>query len=365
MKKLKLFIVIGTRPNFIKITRFRQLIQNTPGIELYVVHTGQHFDEKMADVFFRQFELEPDYFLNIGQGTPNYQIAQIIIRLEELLVKEKPDLVMVVGDVNSTLAAAICANKCGIKIAHLESGLRSFDASMPEEINRILTDKLSSIFFVTEKSGIENLEREGITENVFMVGNTMIDTMVHFDAKINAVDIQSQLGITLSEHMILMTIHRPSNVDNPEGLKKIIDLIQQLNQKYQIIFPVHPRTKKNMEEWGILPQAPGKDRLVFCEPLDYFAFQKLIASSSLVITDSGGIQEETTFRKVPCITLRNNTERPVTIEVGTNVLAPFENQAIMKIISQIESGSFKKGEIPEYWDGNSTERILKILSEKF
>ncbi|HYG53282.1 MAG TPA: UDP-N-acetylglucosamine 2-epimerase (non-hydrolyzing) [Flavobacteriales bacterium] len=365
MKKLKLLIVIGTRPNFIKVTQFRRLVADFPSVSMTMVHTGQHFDEKMADVFFRQFGMQPDFFLNIGPGSPTYQVAQIMLKLEIFLIEHKPDLVMVVGDVNSTLAAALCANKCGIKIAHLESGLRSGDMEMPEEINRILTDKISSFFFVTEPSGIHNLKQEGITNNVFMVGNTMIDTMLAFEKDIQGVDLQKAVSLSAANNIVLMTIHRPSNVDSEKGLKKLVALIQALAAKYQVVFPVHPRTRKNMESSGLLNGLEKNRNLVLCEPLDYFTFQKLITVASFVITDSGGIQEETTFRKVPCITLRNNTERPVTVEIGTNVLAHFDNEEIFRIIAEIESGAFKKGNVPDLWDGKATNRILKILSEQF
>lgn len=364
MQPKKVFIVVGTRPNFIKVTRFKSLAASQfPQIQISVIHTGQHYDEKMSEVFFNQFNLVPDYFLHIGAGSQNYQLAQIMLKLEPLLLEHQPNLLMVVGDVNSTLAAALCANKCGIKIAHLESGLRSHDMDMPEEVNRILTDKISSIFFVTEKSGLENLAKEGLTDQVHLVGNTMIDTMVAFEQQIQAVDTEEKLKVKIKEQMVLMTIHRPSNVDSPEGLKKLAALIEQLVNTYQVIFPVHPRTRKNLEQAGLYQTVLSNPNLVFCDPLDYFTFQKLVASASLVITDSGGVQEETTFRKVPCMTLRNNTERPVTVEVGTNVLLPFDNKVIFETITQIENGTFKKGEIPLLWDGHSTERILQVLSE--
>jgi len=365
MQVKKIFTVVGTRPNFIKVTRFKTLAASLyPNLQVGIVHTGQHYDEKMSQVFFEQFNLVPDFFLNIGAGSQNHQLAQILLKLEPLLLEHRPDLLMVVGDVNSTLAAALCANKCGIKIAHLESGLRSRDMEMPEEINRILTDKITSMFFVTEKSGLENLAKEGLTQEIHLVGNTMIDTMVAFEKQIQAVDIKEKLNIQPQQRLVLMTIHRPSNVDTIEGLNKLAALITQLVQTYQVVFPVHPRTRKNLEQAGLSNSITNHSNLVFCDPLDYFTFQKLIALSSFVITDSGGVQEETTFRKVPCITLRNNTERPVTVEMGTNVLLPFDNKAIFEIINQVEKETFKKGEIPPMWDGHSTERILQVLSQR-
>lgn len=362
MKK-QIAIIVGTRPNFIKVTQFKKIAELAGGLQITIIHTGQHHDEKMADVFFRQLNLQPDVFLNIPQGSPANQIGNIVLKLEEYFSNATPDLVIVVGDVNSTLAAAICANKMNLKIAHLESGLRSFDHSMPEEINRILTDKISDIFFVTEPSGIKNLSEEGITENVFFVGNTMIDTMVSFEKEIDSSDVLNELKIERNDQFVLMTLHRPSNVDHKQGLKKLVELINQLTKDYIVVFPVHPRTLKNLSGFDLLTSIENTNRLKFTQPLDYFSFQNLIKNASFIITDSGGIQEESTFRRVPCITLRENTERPVTIEVGSNVLVEFEIEKIAAVINLIQSGKFKTSGIPELWDGKSTERIIKILKE--
>lgn len=362
MKK-NILVVIGTRPNFIKVTQFRKAALKFPEIEIKIVHTGQHFDEKMADVFFEQFNLVPDYFLNIGQSSPNSQIAEIMVKLEQLINSQfKPDILVVVGDVNSTLAAALTANKMGIKLAHLESGLRSYDQTMPEEHNRILTDKLTNLFFVTEQSGYDNLKREQINDDqILFSGNTMIDTLVAFSSQIEQSNILELLSLNTNE-FVLMTMHRPATVDNEHGLLKLNELISYLSQKYKIVFPIHPRTLKKAEEFGLKELFVNNKNLLLTDPLDYFAFQKLIISSKFILTDSGGIQEESTFVGKPCLTLRPNTERPVTVTEGTNTLVPFDLEAIKHYILQIEEGSYKKGKVPKFWDGKSTERILEFIS---
>ena len=363
MKK-KILIVIGTRPNFIKVTQFKKVALNYDHIDLKIVHTGQHFDEKMADVFFKQFDLHPDYFLNILPGSPNKQMAEIMIKLEDLITTVfSPDIIIVVGDVNSTLAAAITANKMGIKIAHLESGLRSFDRTMPEEFNRLLTDQLTDMYFVTESSGFENLKNEGRDlDKIHFVGNTMIDTLVAFQSDIKKSDILSKLEL-LAKKFVLMTMHRPATVDSEDGLLKLIHLLNELTKTYKVVFPIHPRTLKKLDEFKLKHHIVNNLNIVLTEPLDYFAFQHLIEASRFILTDSGGIQEESTFVKVPCLTLRPNTERPVTVTEGTNTLVPFEVEEILKYISQIENSLYKKGNIPNFWDGKSTERILEIISK--
>jgi len=360
MKK-KILIVIGTRPNFIKVTQFKKVARLHPNLDIKIVHTGQHFDEKMADVFFKQFNLEPDFFLNIPKASPNTQMAEIMLRLENLINADyNPDLMIVVGDVNSTLAAAVTANKLGIKIAHLESGLRSFDRTMPEEINRLLTDEITDYFFVTEQSGMENLIKEGKSKNqLYFVGNTMIDTMVEFDHKIQASTILADINIESSK-FVLMTIHRPATVDNIDELNKLLSLLEFVSQNYQIVFPIHPRTINNLKKFDLFNRFQSIKNIVITEPLDYFAFQKLISECKFILTDSGGIQEESTFRLKPCITLRPNTERPSTVDVGTNTLLPFDISIIKETIKKIESGTYKTGVIPPLWDGKSTERILEI-----
>jgi UDP-N-acetylglucosamine 2-epimerase (non-hydrolysing) len=359
----KLAIVVGTRPNFIKITQFKKVAAQlfSESFEITVIHTGQHYDHKMADVFFEQFDLKPDIFLEIPPNSPNTQMAEVMLRLEKVLNDIEPELLMVVGDVNSTFAAALTANKMGVKLAHLESGLRSFDRGMPEEINRILTDEITDHFFVTEESGNEHLLSDGKDEEqIHFVGNTMIDTMVAFDEQINQSDVLQELGI--DEDFALMTIHRPATVDNREGLQTMIGLINSVTERFKVVFPIHPRTVNRLEEFGLDQEFKSNSRLTLTEPMGYFSFQKLINECAVVLTDSGGIQEEATFRKVPCLTLRPNTERPSTIRVGSNTLMPFDIDAIEAKIDEIESGKYKDGNVPPLWDGKSTERILKIIN---
>ncbi len=366
MKKIYLLILIGTRPNFIKVTQFKKLAQQFhPNVEIKIIHTGQHYDEKMADVFFQQFDLIPDYYLNITPASPNKQIAEILVKLEDLILEiGKPDWLIVPGDVNSTLAGAIFANKAEIKLAHLEAGLRSFDTTMPEEHNRVVTDLLSDLYFITEKSGLKHLTAEGkANEKMFMVGNTMIDTMVAFEDKIDGSEILSSLQLNEAP-FVLMTMHRPATVDDKVELQKLLDLIQYITEKYKIVFPIHPRTIKNAEKFELLDNFTRNKNLILSEPLDYFSFQKLIKHCQFIVTDSGGIQEESTYRQKPCLTLRPNTERPITVEIGSNTLLPFDLDILKTKIFEIESGAYKKGSIPEFWDGRATERILNILSVK-
>ncbi|MBK8614340.1 MAG: UDP-N-acetylglucosamine 2-epimerase (non-hydrolyzing) [Flavobacteriales bacterium] len=358
----KVLIVVGTRPNFIKVTRFKKVAAERGTIDVRIVHTGQHFSANMADVFFEQFGLTPDLFLNIGAGSPTAQMAAIMTGLEQVIADERPDMVMVVGDVNSTLAAALVANKMGVRIGHLESGLRSFDRSMPEEHNRILADQLTDHFFITEQSGLDNLRKEGRPEEALhFVGNTMIDTLVAFEVQVQASPVLNELGLGEGSH-VLMTIHRPATVDVPDRLSELLDLIADVCASgRKVVFPIHPRTVKNIAAFGLKAKADAIKGLVLTEPLDYFAFQKLIATCAFILTDSGGIQEESTYRRVPCLTLRPNTERPSTVTIGSNELVPLDMRAVREAIARIENGSFRKGEVPPLWDGHATERIVEVL----
>ena len=359
----KLLVVVGTRPNFIKIVQFKHYAA-LYGFELKIVHTGQHYDENLSDVFFQQLGVTPDYMLDTRTSNPEMQLNIIKARLNHFLNNTyKPDLMIVVGDVTSTRAAAETAPILNIPIAHIESGLRSFDQSMPEEINRIVTDNLADYFFITEQSGIDNLIEEGKHQkNMFLVGNTMIDALVAFDEVIASNPIMEKLDI--SERMFsLVTIHRPSNVDTKPALEKNILLLNQLSEKYPVVFPVHPRTKNKLTQFGLLEKLEANKKIILTEPLDYFAFQKLIASCKFIVTDSGGIQEEATFRKKPCITIRPNTERPSTITLGTNTLVEPDINIIQQLINDIEKHNYKEGTIPPLWDGLATARIFKILSD--
>jgi UDP-N-acetylglucosamine 2-epimerase (non-hydrolysing) len=360
---MNILILVGTRPNFIKVTQFKRVAAGYPGVDLRIVHTGQHSDEKMADVFFKQFQLQPDYFLNIPMTGPAKQMGEIMIRLATLMEDTfRPDVLIVPGDVNSTLAGALVANKMNIRLAHLESGLRSFDRSMPEEINRLMTDEISDLYFVTEPSGMEHLKSEARKGQVHFVGNTMIDSLVAYQSEIQSSQVMEDLYLE-DKKFVLMTIHRPSNVDNKEGLEKLLALITRLSDRYKIVFPIHPRTIQRMTSFGLKESFDSIRELIMSEPIGYFEFQKLIQHARFILTDSGGIQEESTFCRVPCLTLRENTERPVTITQGTNTLIPFDLNVVNQYISEIESGTYKTGEIPQLWDGKATERIMSILTQ--
>lgn len=361
---MTIYILIGTRPNFIKVTQFKRIAsQLFPSLKITIIHTGQHYDAKMADVFFKQFNLIPDYHLNIAPDSANKQIAEIMIKLEDLVDKiGKPDVLLVPGDVNSTVAGAVFANKLNIKLGHIEAGLRSCDRSMPEEINRIITDELCDFYFVTETSGLEHLLNENKKASaIHYVGNTMIDTIIAFEDQIEAANIVKELGLEKVQ-FILMTMHRPATVDNKSELQKLLQIIEYLTERYKVVFPIHPRTAKKAKEFDLYDRLVNNKRIICTGPLDYFAFQKLIKDCAFIITDSGGIQEESTFRQKPCLTLRPNTERPITIYEGTNTLLNFEIESIKKYIFEIENGHYKKGKIPKFWDGKATERILSILA---
>lgn len=362
---IKVLIVVGTRPNFIKITQFERVFkEQNKDFEYTLVHTGQHYDENMSKVFFEQLKLKkPDYNLNIEGLTPAAQMGKIIYSLDEIVQNLKPDVMLVPGDVNSTLAASIVANKNNIKLGHIESGLRSFDREMPEEINRILTDEITDLFFVTEKSGLENLDKEGkSTENIMYVGNTMIDTLVAFDDEIRKNDVVNKLNIE-NNKFVLMTMHRPRNVDTKEKLNILLGIIDFLSEDLKVVLPLHPRTKNSLIRNGLFKRLEQNKNVVLTGALDYLSFQNLILNCKLVVTDSGGIQEETTFRQVPCLTLRENTERPITSEIGSNTLVKYNIEDVRQYYNKIKEGTYKKGEIPKYWDGKATERIVEILAK--
>ena len=361
MEKHKILISIGTRPNFIKVTQFKKYITDFPQLEIKILHTGQHYDYKMAKVFFDQFKMEPVYFLEIGEGSPSQQIGKIILAFEEFVKNVyQPDLVLVPGDVNSTLAVAIACNKLGISIGHIESGLRSFDRTMPEEFNRLVADELADICFVTESSGIENLKLEQKKGQIYFVGNTMIDTMVAFENNIDESSILSDFKISNAEYC-LCTFHRPALVDEPQGLKFLVNLLESLSDKITCVFPIHPRTKKNLIQQNKWETLANVKNLILLDPIGYFEFQKLVKRAKLILTDSRGIQEESAYRKVPCLTLRPNTERQITVEEGSNILLPMDIEMVNRNNLNILSGKQKKSEIPELWDGKSTFRILKTI----
>lgn len=356
---MKLLIVIGTRPNFIKVTRFKEVAEKTEDFNVQIVHTGQHYDREMSGVFFEQFQLRPDHFLALRGDDAVSHFGNMIVDLGQLISDIKPDVVLVPGDVNSSLAGALAAHRCGVSIAHLESGLRSRDRDMPEEVNRILIDQISDFHFVTEKSGMENLFEEGLLNSTddpeIFVGNTMIDTLVKHGSEIQSSSILSNLEIGDKKYC-LCTMHRPSNVDNIEGVNFILSMLKELVKNCMVVFPIHPRSRLNIESIGLWDKLMEIEGVVITEPLGYFDFQKLIKNSEFVVTDSGGIQEETTFCNIPCITIRKNTERPVTIEKGTNHLVGRDLPAILDAVDNP-----KTCEPPKFWDGYTTERVVATL----
>ena len=369
---MRIISVVGARPNFIKIAPvYRAFLKHKDTITHKICHTGQHFDANMSKIFFEELEIpEPDFNLGIHGGSHSQQVAGIMTKFEKVLLAEQPDLVLVPGDVNSTMAATLVASKMGIPVGHIESGLRSFDRTMPEEINRMVTDILSDYLFVSEPSGLENLQHEGVDEKkVHYVGNVMIDSLVHYLPKINASDILHRMNasdaLAGKEALhpggyVLCTFHRPSNVDNPGSLTDLLSMLGALPAP--VLFPVHPRTRNNMERWGLSGSLP--DNLVLTAPIGYLDFLALVKQASLVITDSGGIQEETTFLGVQCLTVRNNTERPVTVSIGTNQLIGTDFGKVKEAALEVLNGKKKAGKIPELWDGRTAERIVKIIVKK-
>ena len=358
---MKVTIVAGARPNFIKIAPIIKEIKsnqkNGRSIEYRLVHTGQHFDKKMSSDFFEQLEIpEPDINLDAGGGSQAEQTAAIMIRFEKELFQNRPDIVLVVGDVTSTMACAITAKKLCIPVAHVEGGLRSRDWTMPEEINRIVTDSISDHFFTTSESANKNLLSEGVNERqIHFVGNTMIDTLYHNIEHLKTPQIWNELDLSKGSYFII-TLHRPANVDSLENLQSILNTILENTSDFKILFPVHPRTNRILKEMDF-----KNERLIQMEPLPYLEFVYLIKNAKAIITDSGGITEEATVLNIPCITLRNSTERPETVTIGTNELVGTDLTSLNKYFKSILSNEWKKGEIPNLWDGKTSSRIVLEL----
>ena len=360
----KVISVVGARPNFMKIAPIHKAFKKySDSIKHIICHTGQHYDQKMSKIFFEELELpNPDFYLGVGSGSHAEQTAQIMIEFEKILLKENPDLVIVVGDVNSTIACCLTAVKMKIKTAHVEAGLRSFDRDMPEEINRILTDNISDLLFVTEQSGVVNLKNEGIDSNkVFLVGNVMIDSLKYFLTK---TDSKKALEIFDAEKdkYVLVTMHRPSNVDYKDQLEAIVNMLNIISGKLKVIFPIHPRTRKNLDSFGLADKI--SQNVILTDPIGYLDFISLLQNCRLAITDSGGIQEETTYLGIQCITTRTTTERPVTVESGTNHLVGANFKEAEETALYILSGKSKSGIVPDLWDGKTAERITQIISDK-
>lgn len=366
---MKILNVVGARPNFMKMAPIIEAMDRRPGyFDHRLVHTGQHYDDRMSHAFFVDLGMpRPDIDLNVGSGTHAEQTARIILAFEKVCQSEKPDLVIVVGDVNSTLACALTARKLGIQVAHIEAGLRSRDMTMPEEINRLCTDVLCDYLFTTDRFANENLLREGIDpDRVFFVGNVMIDTLMKHRAKAESLTLMRDLGLEPNRFATL-TLHRPANVDDRKTLLGILEALSEVSQDLPIIFPIHPRTRKMAEQFGFgrFFTSGGKPRgLWLTEPLGYLEFLHLNMHARMVFTDSGGLQEETTALGVPCLTLRHNTERPITCIEGTNRLVGNSKDDIIKAARSILQGEKAFGKIPEKWDGRAAERIVTVLMEK-
>ncbi|MCL6582144.1 MAG: UDP-N-acetylglucosamine 2-epimerase (non-hydrolyzing) [bacterium] len=375
--------VVGARPNFMKAAPVLAALERQQGFRQTLVHTGQHYDANMSEIFFQQLGIpEPDFNLEVGSGSHAQQTAQILSRLEPVVLEQKPDLVLVYGDVNSTVAAALVCTKIGIPVGHVEAGLRSFDRTMPEEINRLLTDQVADLLFTPSIDGNQNLEREGIDKNkVYLVGNVMIDTLVRLLPKAGDETLreliegdgqaQSQPSFSVGGRLpfelvsgpyALVTLHRPSNVDDPEMLREIITTLNEISAMLPVILPIHPRTRQRLSGLRLDLDFDGA-RLKLIDPVGYLQFLALQRRARLVITDSGGIQEETTFLGIPCLTVRENTERPVTVTLGTNVLVGQDMMRLREEVERILAGAGKKGSIPPLWDGRASERIAEIIKE--
>jgi UDP-N-acetylglucosamine 2-epimerase (non-hydrolysing) len=362
----RIISVVGARPNFMKVAPIhRALMDYAPEIEHLILHTGQHYDAAMSDAFFQDLDMPaPAVFLGIGSGSHAAQTARIMVEFEKACMELKPDLVIVVGDVNSTIACALTAVKLGIKTAHVEAGLRSYDRAMPEEINRIATDSICDYWFTTEQSGTDNLLASGCPpQNVFFVGNTMIDSLHYALPAAQACTIVDELGIVPGKYA-LVTMHRPSNVDEKEQLAGLLDTLAWLSATMQVVFPVHPRTRARIAEYGleyILEQNPG---IILIGPQGYIRFLALMRSAAFVLTDSGGIQEETTALGIRCLTARTSTERPVTVEIGTNILVEPTQQAIRRAIGDLLENTGLQSSVPPLWDGQAARRIASIIVEQ-
>ncbi len=357
---MEIHLIAAARPNFMKIAPLFHELSKRSGLNPKIIHTGQHYDLNMSDVFFKDFSLpEPHIHLGVGSGTHAQQTGNVMIAYEKVLMEDTPDLVVVVGDVNSTIAATLAAVKLGIPVAHLEAGLRSFDRSMPEEINRLATDKLADYLWTPSLDGNENLKNEGTDESkICFVGNIMIDSFELLKEKIQKQDMPSELNI-FGKSYGLVTLHRPSNVDDPATLSFLCNTLTKISAGLPLIFPIHPRTKAKLEKFGLWTVLDDRPGVQLVEPLGYKQFMNLVMNARVLITDSGGVQEETTYLGIPCLTLRENTERPVTITQGTNRLCRIGD--LEDAVADILKGNYKQGSIPDLWDGQTAVRIGDLI----
>ena len=362
---MKIINVVGARPNFMKIAPIMLAYADCPDIEPLLVHTGQHYDEEMSDLFFRQLCIpDPDLNLGVGSSSHAIQTAEIMKAFEPVVIKYKPDVVLVVGDVNSTIACGLVAVKLGVKLAHVEAGLRSDDRTMPEEINRILTDSISDLLFCTEQTGVDNLIHEGVSKDkVFLVGNVMIDTLLRNKAEAEKSTILNQLG--LNADFAVLTLHRPSNVDDPVIFGRILDALTIIQNDMPIIFPIHPRTRETLASLSLDKRVEEMPGLCLTNPLGYLDFLKLMSNARVVLTDSGGLQEETTVLQIPCLTLRENTERPITTVFGSNQVVGTNPATIIEAYKRAVNGDRREPVIPPLWDGRAAERIVRILLDDY
>ncbi|MFX0036801.1 MAG: non-hydrolyzing UDP-N-acetylglucosamine 2-epimerase [Candidatus Hermodarchaeota archaeon] len=359
-----IYLVAGARPNFMKIAPLiREFLKEKINFE--IVHTGQHYDYNMSKVFFDKLGIpEPEIHLNVGSASHAIQTAKIMIEFEKVILNKPPMLVIVVGDVNSTIACALVAKKLFIKVAHVEAGLRSFDFRMPEEINRILTDQLSDYLFTSERDAEINLRKEGIPpEKIYFVGNIMIDNLLMNLEKAKNLEILKNFEL-LPKDYALITCHRPSNVDSKEDLENIVEILNFIQEKVKIFFPIHPRTKKNLEKFNLMSDIK-KSNIIINEPIGFLEFLNLMHNSKFILTDSGGIQEEASYLKIPVLTIRENTERPITVEKGTNTIVDKDLEKIKMYVNKILSNSYKEGHEIEKWDGQTAKRIVDIIKKEF
>ncbi len=360
---MKIACVVGARPNFMKIAPILEEIEKYPELDPLLVHTGQHYDYEMSQIFFEELDIpEPDVYLRVGSGTHAVQTAKIMMAFEEAVIEHKPDLILVVGDVNSTLACTLVGAKLWIPVAHVEAGIRSFDRTMPEEINRILTDAVSDYLFTPIADANENLRKEGIPEEkIYLVGDVMTDTLLKYRDIASSSGVLDELGLG-EQSYILMTLHRPSNVDIKANFTGILKALAEIQQRIKIVLAIHPRTKARVQEFGLGHIVSNMENLMTIDPLGYLKFMGLMVSAKFVLTDSGGMQTETTVLNIPCLTLRENTERPETIREGTNTLVGSNTQLIIEESMKILDGHGKTGAYPEIWDGHAARRIAATIS---